>query len=234
VAGFKRDRQIERRLRASRPQPSARLMQSLAPRRTPRRQIALAGALTAALLVALSAVGGVSYAANAVNHAVTAAKQTVAPTKAHNADATRSLSSGGDQYRPGFGFGDRNHNHTGPPGLKVGRPGEKTPPTQVRRLGNFTIVSNVITLDEQAALYFSVIGPDGKKVLLLQNGSRIGSGVQGKPTKTIHYVMLVPRALRFSLKISNGQLQQGKTYKIQIIAVDSDGNKSKVEMPFVA
>ena len=41
----------------------------------------------------------------------------------------RGLTAGGDQYRPGYGFGDENHNHTGPPGLS-GKGGEKTPPAQ--------------------------------------------------------------------------------------------------------
>ncbi len=234
MADFKRDRYVEKRLRAARPQPSAQLMRSLAPRHAPRRrQFALAGALTAVLVIVLSAVGGVSYAANAVNHAVKAAKRVVVP---HHVQAPLAISSGGDQYRPGYGFGDKNHNHTGPPGLSGGGAGsgEKAPPAQVKKVGKGTVVTSTFGSDEQAALYFSVLDPDGKPLLLTQQGSKIGSNVTGKQTKSIHFVMLVPRTVPFSLRVPSNLLEPGKTYEIRIIAIDPEGNKSTVLIPFTA
>src|SRR5262249_18988708 len=146
------------------------------PRRVARRQFAFAGALTASLLVGLSLVGGVSYAANAVNHAVKVAKQTVTPSKKHHSDEPGSISAGHDQYKPGYGWGDKNHNHTGPPGLKGGGagPGEKAPPGQIKKAGKGTLVNSTISSDEQAAIYLSVLDSQGVQLLLTQKGTKIG------------------------------------------------------------
>src|SRR3954464_4083196 len=113
-------RSVERQLRAERATPSDELVRSIVPRREQRRQLAFAGALTAALAVSLSAVGGVSYAATSLTHAAKAAVKLVSPTSHHGSVVVQGLSAGGDQYRPGYGFGDKNHEHTGPPGLKSG------------------------------------------------------------------------------------------------------------------
>jgi hypothetical protein len=232
VAGFKRDRHVEKLLRAARPEPSAALMRSLAPRRAPRRQFALAGAMTAALLVALSAVGGVSYAANAVNHAVTVAKKVVVPAKAHHAKAPLSVSAGGDQYRPGYGWGDKNHNHVGPPGLE-GKGGEKRPPAQSHRTEKTVIVRTSVRLDEQAALYVSVLDKNGKQLLLNQEGSVVGGKVSGPQTKSIHYAVLVPRLIPIVVQIPQHLVKKGQPYRIHVIAVDPQGNKSTTDSLFV-
>jgi hypothetical protein len=233
---FNRDlRKIERRLRDGRPTPSVQLMRSLSPRRQSRRQFAFAGALTAALAIALSAVGGVSYAASAVTTVVKAAKHAVAPGSSRLVLAINGPNAGGDQYRPGYGFGDKNHNHTGPPGLTKGTKGEKAPPAQVSRVKNKAVtVSTSITLDEQAALYFSVVDASGNELLLTQAGSKVGAGLQGPQTKSIHYVMLVPRTLSFKLRIPANLLVAGTTYSIRVIAVDADGNKTQTLIPFTA
>jgi hypothetical protein len=233
---FNRDlRKVERRLRDGRPTPSAELMRSLAPRRSQRRQFAFAGALTAALAISLAAVGGVSYAATAVSGVVKAAKQVVAPKSHHLVFTIKGPNAGGDQYRPGFGFGDPNHNHTGPPGLTRGAAGEKAPPAQVKRVNSkATTVSTSITLDEQAALYFSVLDAQGNQLLLTQQGSAIGAGLEGPQTKSIHYVMLVPRTLSFQIRIPANLLVTGKTYSIRVIAVDAQGNKSETKIAFTA
>jgi hypothetical protein len=230
-------RELEGRLRAERPQPSAELIRAITPRRrpAPKRQIAFAGALTAALLASLAAVGGVSYAATAVRNAVEAAAHVVVPSSHHSTRAIASISSGGDQYRPGYGFGDPNHVHSGPPGLSKGKPGEKTPPAQTTHAGRATIVSTEITVDEQAALYFSVLDANGHQLLLTQKGSKFGTGgASGVQAKTIHYVMLVPRAMPFALRIPANLLVPGATYRIRVIAVSPLGDKSTVYIPFTA
>lgn len=200
-----------------------------------RRQLAFAAVLTIALVVALSAVGAVSYAATAVSHAAKTAAHIVAPAKKSGTVVVKGLSAGGDQYKPGYGFGDPNHNHSGPPGLSKGKKGEKTPPAQTRRVGKHEIVTTSLTVDEQAALYFSVIDTTGNKLQLSQQASKIGGDkISGKPAKTIHYVLLVPRTIPLQLTIPKNLLIKGHTYRIHVIAVDSDGNKSTIDIPFVA
>jgi hypothetical protein len=199
-----------------------------------RRQAAFAAVLTIALVVALSAVGAVSYAATAVSHAAKAAEHIVAPAKTGSVVVVKGLTAGGDQYKPGFGFGDPNHNHSGPPGLHKGRPGEKTPPAQTRTAGTHELVATSIRVDEQAALYISVVDANGQRLLLSQNGSKVGGNVRGKPVKTIHYVMLVPRSIPIQLLVPKNLLKTGATYNIHVIAVDPQGNKSTLDIPFVA
>jgi hypothetical protein len=228
-------RKMERRLRDARPTPSAELMRALTPRRAKRPQLAFAGALTAALAISLAAVGGVSYAATAVNSVVNAAKQIVAPKSNHLVLTINGPNAGGDQYKPGYGFGDPNHNHSGPPGLTKGKAGTKAPPAQVKHLNSNAIsVATSITLDEQAALYFSVLDSKGNALLLTQKGSAVGAGLDGPQTKSIHYVMLVPRTLSFQIRIPANLLVTGQTYNIRVIAVDAQGNKSQTLIPFTA
>lgn len=231
---FNRDlKRVERRLRGERPTPSVELMRSLAPRKAQRRQFAFAGALTAALAISLAAVGGVSYAATAVNSVVSAAQQIVSPSKHH---AAARPNAGGDQYKPGFGFGDPNHTHTGPPGLTKGKPGEKTPPAQTKSVANgkAIIVSTSITVDEQAAIYFSVVDAVGNPLLVTQQGSTIGGGVNGPQTKSIHYVMLVPRTIPVTIRIPANLLIPGQSYRIRVIAVSPLGDKTTTFIPFTA
>jgi hypothetical protein len=194
---------------------------------------AFAAVLSITLVAALAAVGGVSYAANAVTHVAHVAKKIVAPSSTHGAIVVKGLNAGGDQYRPGFGFGDPNHNHTGPPGLS-GKDGEKAPPAQTARVGKTVKVATTIRVDEQAALYISVLDANGNRLIVNQKGSKIGGAVSGKQVKTIHYVVLVPRSIPIQLLVPKNLLVKGQTYKIHVIAVDSDGNKSATDIPFVA
>ena len=235
---------LEKRLRRERPQASAALIQAIAPSarpattaapklKTSRRQLAFAATLTASLAAALAAVGGVSYAANAVTHAAAAAKSVVVT---HVHVVGKGITSGGDQYKPGYGFGDQNHNHTGPPGIADGKPGEKAPPTQIAPSNDHKalLASGQITVDEQAALYFSVLDSKGTQLLLTQRGSKIGGNVDGPQVKTIHYVMLVPRTIPVQIRVPANLLIKGQTYRIRIIAVDAQGNKTRSYISFTA
>jgi hypothetical protein len=225
-------RRMARRLRDERPAPSAELMRSLSARPARRRPAAFALALTAVLAVSLASVGGVSYAATAVNQVAKVAQRIVTPTSHHAAATSARPNAGGDQYKPGYGFGDPNHNHDGPPGLAKGKPGEKTPPAQTKSVGKAIVVSSSITTDEQAALYFSVLDAAGNPLLLTQRGTKIGSAVDGPQTKSIHYVVLVPRTVPFTLRIPSNLLVPGQTYNVRVIAVDKQGNKTTVLIPF--
>ena len=211
-------------------------MSSFAPARSRRPQLVVAVALSATLAIALASVGGVSYAANAVVHVAVAAKKIVAPASTKGVVVVKGLSAGGDQYKPGFGFGDPNHTHTGPPGLSTGTPGAKTPPAQIKRVtsGKAVIVTTSITCDEQAALYLSVLDPNGNQLLLTQKGTTIGDKVTGPQTKSIHYVMLVPRTIPIELRIPANLLVPGQTYRLRVIAVSPLGNKSATTIQFTA
>jgi hypothetical protein len=232
-------RLLEDELRARRPAAPAALTASIAAGLAPRRahrlrpQSAFAVALTVGLASALGSVGGVSYAANAVKHAASAAKGIVV-TRVHVVG--RGITAGGDQYRPGYGFGDPNHNHTGPPGLTNGKKGEKAPPAQVASTKDdkAILAAGQVTVDEQAALYFSVLDSAGNQLLLTQRGTKIGGNVDGPQVKTIHYVMLVPRAIPVQIRVPANLLQKGQTYRIRIIAVDAQGNKTRTFISFTA
>ena len=106
---FRKDDELERELRRQRPEPrdelvamvSERIAQS---RRRPRAgfRLAVAGVLTTGMLAALAAVGGLSYAADAVQTAARTAEHAVAPVK-HAAPAKpASISSAGKQYKVPF------------------------------------------------------------------------------------------------------------------------------------
>jgi hypothetical protein len=105
---------LGRELRAQRPQPRRELVDGIASRIVGGRRrgagrparLGVAVALTAAMLAALGAFGGLSYAANGVAHAVNAAAHVVVPDKTNM--PTISESSAMAQYKVAMCF----HNHT--------------------------------------------------------------------------------------------------------------------------
>lgn len=200
---------------------------------------ALAGGLTVALVGGLAATGGLSYAASSVQGVAKVVRRAAAPKQAI---VIRGLSAGGDQYRPGFGFGDPNHNHTGPPGLarQDVEPGTLAPPLQATatRDGFGATVSTSINFDEQAHLYISVIDAADTPLLLTQQskrgGSKVGAGIKGPQTKFIQYAVLVPRTIPITLRIPANLLAKGQTYRLRIVAFDPQGNRSEIRVPFRA
>ena len=237
---------IERQLRRERPDAPDALVEALArrieavPRRGTSFRVAFAGALSATMLVALASVGGIGYAANAALQAAEVMKKTVAPAKGEGAIAVFGISSGGDQYRPGYGFGDPNHNHTGPPGLRRQGTGEATPPlVRGRRTGDGKAVTvrTVIVLDEQASLRIQVLDQTGRAILLTQRsrrgGTQIGgNALDGPQSKTLRYTVLVPRAIPLVLRIPANLLRGDQAYRIRVAATDPDGNKQVFIIPF--
>jgi hypothetical protein len=115
---------FEEKVRREAPEPRAEFLQGLASevrerhgrRRAPLR-LGLAAAVTGGLLIALASVGGLGYAASGTSHAVHAVTHLVTPSKVQ---PTIQQNPASDQYRPGCGFGDKNHTHTGPPGRPPG------------------------------------------------------------------------------------------------------------------
>lgn len=133
--------QLGRELRRDRPQPPAAFVERLAaqlgtsrPRR-PALRAGLAACFTGVLIASFAAFGGVGYAANAAKQAVVAIQFKAAPAHGVAGDkpahARPSASKGDDQqspdedqYKPGCGKGDGNHDHSGPPGHHNGFPGK--------------------------------------------------------------------------------------------------------------
>jgi hypothetical protein len=221
----RRENSVERQLRAQRPRPSdalvsrieGRVRESAAPRRASFRY-AIPAALTISMIAALAAVGGVSYAANGVAHAATAVAHVFVPAKQSSPIAVSGLNAGSDQYRPGYGWGDSNHVHTGPPGL-TRKGGAFAPPLLAVTKGKTAFVGTTFTSDEQAHLTISVFDKrTGKKLLLTQGKTAIGKGVHGRQTKNIQYLMLVPRTVPLRLAIPANLLAPGNSYYIRIRA----------------
>ena len=234
----RREDSLERELRGARPRPSdalvshieGRLRESATPRRRSLRY-AVPAALTAAIVGSLAAVGGVSYAANSVAHAATAVAHVFAPAK-QAAIAVSGLNAGGDQYRPGFGFGDPNHTHTGPPGLKK-KGGPFAPPLLAVTRGKTAFVTTSFTSDEQAHLTISVFNKKtGKRLLLTQGKTAIGTGIHGKQTKAIQYLMLVPRTVPLKLAIPANLVTPGNSYYIRIRARSPLNTIAVLTIPF--
>jgi hypothetical protein len=235
---------LEHRLRTERRSAPASLIEAINPmaRRAGQKrgqsggsgvQLLVACTLTLGLAGALAAVGAASYAAQTVSRAAQAVRELDQPQAKRRIQAVQTLNAGGDQYRPGYGFGDPNHNHDGPPGLATAGPGQQEKPrSSTAKDGKAVLVSATITTDEQAALYFSVLDGNGQQLLLTQEGSSIGSKVSGPQTKTIHFVMLVPRTVPLVLRIPANLLQAGERYSIRVIAVDANGNKTRTTIPF--
>lgn len=193
--------------------------------------------MTLLMLVALGSVGGISYAANAAKGAARVVQKAISPT---GVISVLGLNSGGDQYRPGFGFGDPNHNHTGPPGLKRQGTASGTPPIEKAREtadGVAVVVKTTIVLDEQAALFIQVLDQRGRTIVLTQKSARGstkigGSKLEGKPSKTLRYTVLVPRPIPIELRIPAHLVREDQAYRLRIIARDKQGNKSVLIIPF--
>ncbi len=240
---FKRGDRLEGELRAARPRPSDQLVSRIEGRIHAERpslahrgsfRIAVPVALTAVMVGALAAVGGVGYAATSIESAAKAVSHVFVPAKAHQAIVVEGLSSGGDQYQPGFGFGDPNHNHTGPPGLKK-QGGAFAPPLTPVVKGPTAFVTTSFTIDEQAHLWFSVLDrTTGKELLITQTKSRATKPLSGVQAKNINYLVLVPRTIPLKLAIPKNLLTPGHKFAIRVIARDPDGNKTRTLIPFTS
>jgi hypothetical protein len=117
------NREVETMLRELRPRPPAAFLMASADevrgqRRHPRgaRRTALAVGLSAAMLAAFGALGGIGYASSAVKHAVhvTNVAKLVGVSNSSNVtpqSGSETHNPTFDEYRPGKGCGDKNHIH---------------------------------------------------------------------------------------------------------------------------
>jgi len=248
MLSFRRDtdvKELERALRARRSEPRDEFVAAVVGRsgrhlsqgrRFRAFPVALAAALTVALLAAVAAVGGIDYAGHAAKRVAASLKHAVNPKPdafKKNAGPVR-FDAGGDEYKPGFGWGDPNHTHTGPPGLS--KPGSFTPPLVPKKTtnGKAYILSATFTIDEQADLFMSVEGPDGTARLLTQNGSSISGGgtISGRQTKHLRYRVLVPRTITVTIRVPASQLAKNGGYTLVVRARGQNGEVSILTFPF--
>lgn len=222
-------------LRRARPEPRPEFLASLAERTRPERRpalvsaprLALAGTLSAIVLAALASVGGLGYAASQVEEAAKAVKRLVYDDKVKvPGNVGRPLGAGGDQYQPGFGWGDPNYNHAGPPRLRARN-------VQVRSAGPNLAIRFRLSLSEQADLFVGVVGPGRGRLGLPPNGLQVQKAV-ARRVKTLRYRVLVPRVLNIRLLVPKQELKKGKTYRIQIRAKDPAGESSRIVLTFRA
>ena len=244
-AFWKKGDDLERELRAARPLPTDELVSRIEARireeRPPgyRRSLRFAVpiALTVAMVSALAAVGGMSYAASGVASAAKTVARVFVPAKRTHPIVVSGLTAGGDQYKGDNEWGSPKHNHEGGPRIKHGKKKAKhgvfLPPLTARVFGKTGRISTSFTIDEQADLTISVIDlRTGKQLLITQDKSKLGNGVKGPQTKNLRYRVLLPRAIPISLAIPINLLLPGYNYAIRINARDPDGNKSTAAIPF--
>jgi hypothetical protein len=240
MSGFLRRRQgLGQELRDARPRPQDALVRSIesrvdASRSRPRRRLlrlAPAAAFTVALAAALAATGGISYAASGVEQAANSISNVLVPPRPQKPVIVRFLSSGHDQYRNGYGWGDPNHIHTGPPGLK------KKGPPHTRHKRKYTFVFAKFHIDEQADVWFSIQtgkSKSAKRFAIIQKHSRVGQGVKGRATKSLRYRVLIPRTIRMKLAIPTNMLKHGHRYYIRIRARSPIKRRSQLFIRFKA
>jgi len=135
MTGFfrRRNDELEDRLRGLGSEPRSDLVSELSgeirasriPARIRTRRFAAALVTTAMMLIPFAAFGGVGLAASAAQKAVHAVAHNQNQAKGKTKAQIRSqrVTPAADQYRPGWGCGDKNHIHTGPPG----NPGATSP-----------------------------------------------------------------------------------------------------------
>jgi hypothetical protein len=251
MKGFFKGEGLERELRTSRPRPTDELVQKIEGRIRSERlasrrsfRVALPAAFTAIVIGGLAAVGGVSYAASSVVHAAKTVSHVFAPASTQRVVVLEGLSSGGDQYTPGYAWGDPAHNTDTAPAVTVGTSGSGTnagggafaPPLTPKVVGQTATVKTSITLASQAHLFISVINTTKNKQLLItqKKSDASGKGLSGQQAKTVNYLVLVPRTIPLKLAVPSDYLHTGDSYVIQIIARAPNGKKTTVKIPFTS
>jgi hypothetical protein len=82
------------------------------------------------------------------------------------------------------------------------------------------LVRTRFTLEGQARLAVTISGPTGRRVTLLQRGSRIGDFLHGGPANTLKSVQLRPGALPLRIRVVARQLKPGVRYRVRIALTD--------------
>ncbi|HVS84914.1 MAG TPA: hypothetical protein VHD91_04730 [Gaiellaceae bacterium] len=128
---------------------------------------------------------------------------------------------------------------------KFGDPTLYSPqPAQLKQVGSSVTVGSLKSLsghsvsfgffvNEQVAAYITVFAK-GKKLPIALKGTMIrGTTLTNKvDVKALHIPVLKPGTLKLRLRIPDGRLQPGEHYRIRILAIDYDGNKTYGFIPF--
>lgn len=118
-------------------------------------------------------------------------------------------------------FGDPTRNHTGAPVLA--QVGDTITPVSN---GIAVHVPFTFHVDEQAAVFISIYDAKGNPLWIRRDGTFVRlHPYTGTPVHTMHLVIKRPGQIKTLLKVAEGALVPGKTYKIRITAVDFDGHK---------
>jgi hypothetical protein len=118
-------------------------------------------------------------------------------------------------------FGDPTRNHTGAPALA--QVGDSIAPLK-RSFATF--VPFTFHVDEQANMSVAIYDAKGKAVKIDENGTRVrGAKYKGSMVKALPLSILRPGQIKTLLKVPNGMLKAGKTYKIRVAATDFDGHQ---------
>lgn len=88
------------------------------------------------------------------------------------------------------------------------------------------VVRGRITLDTQAHLFVSLSTASGIKLLLPQQGARVGWWLTGRPAKTLQALQLRPGALPIRLRLPPAQARAAGPRALRIVAVDPYGRRS--------
>jgi GH25 family lysozyme M1 (1,4-beta-N-acetylmuramidase) len=97
----------------------------------------------------------------------------------------------------------------------------------VQKDGTLRIITTV-SLQSQAHLHATLLGPSGKQALLIQKGSRLGAWLSGVPLKTVQSLVLKPGTVPIRLSVHVKALTPRTTYRLEISAVDPVGRKSMI------
>ena len=107
------------------------------------------------------------------------------------------------------------------------------PTAQVASSGGRLSVPVTFFLDEQAVLHFSLFGPHGEPLLILQNGTVFRRmRTQGLPTHNLRVLVLRPGTITASVGLLPNQILPGRRYKLRLTAVDYDGHTTVRTIPF--
>lgn len=92
------------------------------------------------------------------------------------------------------------------------------------------VVLGRITLDTQAHLYASLAAAGGRKLVLPQQGARIGWWLKGKPAKTLQALQLRPGTLPIRLRVPAAQWRAAGPHTLRLVAVDPYGRRSALSV----